>query len=281
MLANAMKLGSVLDFNSEGDGKLRLKGTLVQSQSGEENYIGCFRGKYNSSYTYYQGDEVTYTVNNNTSTYRYINATPSRGIAPTNTVYWQIVAQGSKGESGADGTSVKIKGSLDSTSQLPTSGNEVGDGYLIDGNLHVWDGSKWNNVGVNQGRQGRPRQSGCTRRGCRLLRTALCKERQYDKSPEPVKDITQPERMDNDAALFECRAIPVDDDSQEIRRRQDARTAVVNTCQDNAIRRQGRCRRQKPCNGVSGRVRQHQDLLRQSVQARLRQAGRTRTTSPE
>ena len=135
MLANAMKLGSVLDFNSEGDGKLRLKGTLVQSQSGEENYIGCFRGKYNSSYTYYQGDEVTYTVNNNTSTYRYINATPSRGIAPTNTVYWQIIAQGSKGENGADGTSVKIKGSLDNASQLPASGNEEGDGYLIDGNL--------------------------------------------------------------------------------------------------------------------------------------------------
>ena len=110
MLANAMKLGSVLDFNSEGDGKLRLKGTLVQSQSGEENYIGCFRGKYNSSYTYYQGDEVTYTVNNNTSTYRYINATPSRGILPTNTVYWQIIAQGSKGENGADGTSGNIKG---------------------------------------------------------------------------------------------------------------------------------------------------------------------------
>lgn len=110
MVANAMKLGSVLDFNSEGDGKLRLKGTLVQSQSGEENYIGCFRGKYNSLYTYYQGDEVTYTVNNNTSTYRYINATPSRGILPTNTVYWQIIAQGSKGENGADGTSVNIKG---------------------------------------------------------------------------------------------------------------------------------------------------------------------------
>lgn len=160
MLANAMKLGNVLDFNSEGDGKLRLKGTLVQSQSGEENYLGCFRGKYNSSYTYYQGDEVTYTVNNNTSTYRYINATPRRGVAPTNTVYWQIVAQGSKGESGADGTSVKIKGSLDSTSQLPTSGNEVGDGYLIDGNLHVWDGSKWNNVGSIKGDKGDPGSPG-------------------------------------------------------------------------------------------------------------------------
>ena len=117
MLANAMKLGSVLDFNSEGDGKLRLKGTLVQSQSGEENYIGCFRGKYNSSYTYYQGDEVTYTVNNNTSTYRYINATPSRGIAPTNTVYWQIIAQGSKGENGADGKSpaAVYRGAYDSS----------------------------------------------------------------------------------------------------------------------------------------------------------------------
>ena len=160
MLANAMKLGSVLDFNSEGDGKLRLKGTLVQSQSGEENYIGCFRGKYNSSYTYYQGDEVTYTVNNNTSTYRYINATPSRGIAPTNTVYWQIIAQGSKGENGADGTSVKIKGSLDNASQLPTSGNEEGDGYLIDGNLHVWDGSKWNNVGSIKGDKGDPGSPG-------------------------------------------------------------------------------------------------------------------------
>lgn len=160
MLANAMKLGSVLDFNSEGDGKLRLKGTLVQSQSGEENYIGCFRGKYNSSYTYYQGDEVTYTVNNNTSTYRYINATPSRGIAPTNTVYWQIIAQGSKGENGADGTSVKIKGSLDSASQLPASGNEEGDGYLIDGNLYVWDGSKWNNVGTIKGEKGDPGSPG-------------------------------------------------------------------------------------------------------------------------
>ena len=160
MLANAMKLGSVLDFNSEGDGKLRLKGTLVQSQSGEENYIGCFRGKYNVSYTYYQGDEVTFTRNNNTSTYRYIYATPSRGISPTNSTYWQVIAQGSKGENGADGTSVKIKGSLDNASQLPTSGNEEGDGYLIDGNLHVWDGSKWNNVGSIKGDKGDPGSPG-------------------------------------------------------------------------------------------------------------------------
>ena len=160
LVANAMKLGDVLDFNTEGDGKLRLKGTLVQSQSGDENYIGCFRGKYNVSYTYYQGDEVTFTRNNNTSTYRYIYATPSRGISPTNSTYWQVIAQGSKGENGADGTSVKIKGSLDNASHLPTSGNEEGDGYLIDGNLYVWDGSKWNNVGTIKGEKGDPGSPG-------------------------------------------------------------------------------------------------------------------------
>lgn len=107
MFANAMKLGDALDFNSAGDGKLRIKGTIVQSQSGQESYIGCYRGEYNASYTYYNGDEVTFTKDSNTSTYRMFSDTPVNGIEPTNTLYWQVVAQGSKG---ADGTSVKIKG---------------------------------------------------------------------------------------------------------------------------------------------------------------------------
>ena len=107
MLANAMKLGDALDFNSAGDGKLRIKGTIVQSQSGQESYIGCYRGEYNASYIYYNGDEVTFTKDGNTSTYRMFSDTPVNGIEPTNTLYWQVVAQGSKG---ADGTSVKIKG---------------------------------------------------------------------------------------------------------------------------------------------------------------------------
>ena len=107
MFANAMKLGDALDFNSAGDGKLRIKGTIVQSQSGQESYIGCYRGEYNASYTYYNGDEVTFTKDGNTSTYRMFSDTPVKGIEPTNTLYWQVVAQGSKG---ADGTSVKIKG---------------------------------------------------------------------------------------------------------------------------------------------------------------------------
>ena len=103
MLANAMKLGDALDFNSAGDGKLRIKGTIVQSQSGQESYIGCYRGEYNASYTYYNGDEVIFTKDGNTSTYRMFSDTPVKGVEPTNSLYWQVVAQGSKGADGSDG----------------------------------------------------------------------------------------------------------------------------------------------------------------------------------
>ena len=103
MVANAMKLGDVLDFNTQGDGKLRLKGTLVQSQSGIEAPMGVYRGTYNSGYTYYQGDEVSYFDGNFTSTYRCTSATPIKGIVPTNTSYWEVIAQGSKGDKGDAG----------------------------------------------------------------------------------------------------------------------------------------------------------------------------------
>lgn len=100
---NAFRVGnsdSYFDWNTKGDRKLRLKGSIVQSESGDESPIGCFRGIYSSSYTYYWGDEVTYTTSNGTSTYRYVSKTPSRGNVPTNTSYWIIVAEGAKGNKG-------------------------------------------------------------------------------------------------------------------------------------------------------------------------------------
>lgn len=103
---NAFRVGdpdSYLDWNTRGDRKLRLKGTIVQSESGDESPIGCFRDTYSSSYTYYWGDEVTYTTSNGTSTYRYVSKTPSRGNVPTNTSYWIIVAEGAKGNKGDKG----------------------------------------------------------------------------------------------------------------------------------------------------------------------------------
>lgn len=149
-VANALKLGDKLSYNVNGDGELKIKGTIVQSQSGSESYIGCFRGAYNSSFTYYNGDEVTYTLNGLTSTYRYIYATPAKGVAPSNTVYWTVTAKGSKG---ADGTSITIKGTLSDTSKLPATGTE-GDAYIINGDLYVWNGSKWENVGQIKGEKG-------------------------------------------------------------------------------------------------------------------------------
>ncbi|MCV9928544.1 hypothetical protein OIU83_12825 [Flavobacterium sp. LS1R49] len=65
--------------------------------------------------------------------------------------------QGLKGDTGLvgkDGTSVTIKGSKDSQSLLPVTGNVIGDGYIIAGNLWVWDGTKFNNVGPIQGPKG-------------------------------------------------------------------------------------------------------------------------------
>lgn len=149
-VANALKLGDKLSYNVNGDGELKIKGTIVQSQSGSESYIGCFRGTYNSSYIYYNGDEVTYALNGLTSTYRYIYATPAKGVAPSNTVYWTVTA---KGSNGADGTSITIKGTLSDTSKLPATGTE-GDAYIINGDLYVWNGSKWENVGQIKGDKG-------------------------------------------------------------------------------------------------------------------------------
>lgn len=69
------------------------------------------------------------------------------------------------GKDGKDGTSVTIKGSKGSTSELPTSGNTLGDGYIIDGYLWVYTGTSktdsthargFENVGKIQGDPGVP-----------------------------------------------------------------------------------------------------------------------------
>lgn len=69
------------------------------------------------------------------------------------------------GKDGKDGTSVTIKGSKNSTSELPTSGNTLGDGYIIGGYLWIYTGTSktdsthargFENVGKIQGDQGTP-----------------------------------------------------------------------------------------------------------------------------
>jgi glycerophosphoryl diester phosphodiesterase len=61
--------------------------------------------------------------------------------------------QGEQGPAGADGTGVSIIGSLPDPADLPPTGAE-GDAYLIGGDLYVWTGSAWENVGTIQGPAG-------------------------------------------------------------------------------------------------------------------------------
>lgn len=216
---NKFRIGdssSYIDWNVTAKRQLTLHNVRLLSDSGDTSHIGVFRGTYNPKYVYYAGDEVAYTVNGETCTYRYTNPTPSMGNLPTNSVYWSVVAKGStgdKGESGlsvfytyndsetkpatptgdgstggwhrtssenvvwmsmknaktdtegawsipfrvrgADGTSINIKGSKDNVSQLPTVGNSEGDAYLIGGNLYIWDGTNWKDVGAIKGEDGK------------------------------------------------------------------------------------------------------------------------------
>ena len=67
---------------------------------------------------------------------------------------WMIVKI--KGEDGKDGTSVSIKGTVDLVGELPSSGNEEGDGYILttNGHLYVWDGDSWVDCGQIKGDPG-------------------------------------------------------------------------------------------------------------------------------
>jgi hypothetical protein len=215
---NKFRIGdasSSIDWNATAKNQVTLKNVKLVSGSGDVSDIGVYRGAYNPNYVYYKGDEVSYTHNGETCTYRYINNEPSLGCLPTDSAYWAIVAQGSKGDAGeagksvyytfhdgiekpatptgngttggwhntstdavrwmsvktaatindgiweapirvrgADGTSISIKGSVTSISQLPTTGNDKGDAYLLNGDLCIWDGTSWQNMGRIKGDDG-------------------------------------------------------------------------------------------------------------------------------
>ena len=105
---NKFRIGdstSSIDWNVSAKDRLTLKNVSVASGSGDVVPLGVYRGVWNKDYIYYYGDEVSYTDNSGaTCTYRYNHATPSKGIVPTNTVYWGVVAQGANGKNGVNGS---------------------------------------------------------------------------------------------------------------------------------------------------------------------------------
>jgi hypothetical protein len=124
-----------------------------------------YKGEYDSETTYYEGDIIQYTPMGKSKPNEYvlIGKRSIEGKSPDqDTTHWTIhVESGSKGPTGPqgpkgdDGSSVTILGTKSSVDDLPSTGNTPGDGYLVDGDLYVWDGSQWNDVGQIRGPKGK------------------------------------------------------------------------------------------------------------------------------
>lgn len=72
--------------------------------------------------------------------------------------------QGPQGFQGNNGTSVVLKGAVQSVGNLPSVGNTVGDLYVVvdSGDGYVWDGAEWDNAGPIRGPQGTQGAQGAT-----------------------------------------------------------------------------------------------------------------------
>lgn len=72
------------------------------------------------------------------------------------TTAYSISRQGEDGGKGDPGTSVTILGSYETEEELNRKhpAGELGDAYIVSGDLYVWNGYEWENVGRIQGPQG-------------------------------------------------------------------------------------------------------------------------------
>ena len=103
LAAGEMRLGDSLVYQN---GRLSLRGTLVQNEGGVTSPLACYRGEWNAATTYYNGDEVRNTdAEGVVSTYRYIGERPSSGAPLTDKTKWTISASGVKGRDGDAGES--------------------------------------------------------------------------------------------------------------------------------------------------------------------------------
>lgn len=116
LAAGEMRLGDSLVYQN---GRLSLRGTLVQNEGGVTSPLACYRGEWNATTTYYNGDEVRHTdAEGVVSTYRYIGERSSSGAPLTDKTKWTISASGVKGRDGDAGKSAPPTGAnlIDGTS---------------------------------------------------------------------------------------------------------------------------------------------------------------------
>jgi hypothetical protein len=89
---------SSLDWNVTNADRLTIKGSLLQTQAGNNIVVPNLRGDYNSSTVYYEGDVVVF----NGASYFKLTSTGDYGLSPDNSTHWRVFAN--KGEQGAQGT---------------------------------------------------------------------------------------------------------------------------------------------------------------------------------
>jgi hypothetical protein len=116
-------------------------------------------GEYNPATQYEKFTVVTYNGSS------YVSKTSVTGIEPTNTTYWQLIAQkgetGSQGPAGKDGTSFRVLGIYDTIEALEedVTEPEPGDSYFVGEeqpyDVYTWTGEEWLNLGPLQGPEGR------------------------------------------------------------------------------------------------------------------------------
>jgi len=90
---------------------------------------------------------------------------PAGAVGPTGPVSTQpSTVTGPTGPTGPQGTNINVRGSVAAVINLPASGNAVNDAYIVTatGNLHVWNGTAWTNVGAIVGPAGATGATGAT-----------------------------------------------------------------------------------------------------------------------
>lgn len=109
MQNQAFRIGNpdnYLAYNVDGLRRFMLKGIMVQSPSGEIDYLEVDRGQYVTRNIYYPGDKVSYGGN----VYKCIQTTTGTQV-PTNTAYWKVLV--TKGADGKDGIATDGKDGVD------------------------------------------------------------------------------------------------------------------------------------------------------------------------
>jgi len=121
--------GNFITINKDGDGKVRIRGAIVQDSAGNASPILTDRGNWVNTAMYYVGNYFNY----NGSSYQCILDTLYAGTLPTNTTYFKPFAlKGDPGDPGAAGNfqqSIYFRAATEAEKpNAPTSINE--DSYV-------------------------------------------------------------------------------------------------------------------------------------------------------